>query len=79
MINKNYSMKTFLPFSSGADAIVTYYESIEDIVKWFSICWNGLYEQLIKQKNEETIFLEYDSNDGFLYNYYPRFLIEKIV
>jgi len=73
MENK-YTMRAILPYTSGADAITTHYKSIDDIIKFFSICWSGLYEQLIKQKDEEVIFLEYDN---VLYYSSPRFIIVK--
>ena len=74
-MTNNYRMKTVLPLTSVADCITTYYKSIDDILKFFSVCWNGLYEQLEKQKDEDVILLEYDD---IRYTFSPRFIIEKI-
>jgi len=72
---KKYKMKTVLPLTSAVDGIITYYESIDDILKFFSVCWHGLHEQLINQKDEDVILLEYDD---IRYTFSPRFIIEKI-
>ena len=73
---KKYRMKTILPLTSAVDAIVTNYESIDDILKFFFVSWTGLYEQLTKKKDEDIIFLEYED---IQYTFSPRFIIEKIV
>jgi len=71
-----YKMKSILPYTSASDAIITCYETFDELISLFTTCWYGqLLNSLMSQKDDDVILLEFE--DISLYNIFPRFAIEK--